>query len=104
MSDLIERLRNSGSCPMNCKIKYDAADALEQANARERPAFMAGYEYADVNNTTADAEQAWQEYRCQDDTDWKAVEDETAKTIDTSVLETAQNATSVPRSDQSIGK
>ena len=46
---------------------------VSNANARERKAFMAGCQYA---CTTApddwDQEQGWQQYRCQDDSDWKA--------------------------------
>ena len=45
------------------------------ANARERPAFMCGYDegYEDGKRLAVpDREQSWQEYRCQDASDWKA--------------------------------
>jgi len=62
-------------------------EQLRAANARERPAFEAGYEAGGddcrtgdmdewgergVTKYTEDREQAWQQYRCQDDSDWKA--------------------------------
>ena len=58
------------------------------ANARERPAFMAGLEAAFEWNgiETLDYEQAWQQYRCQDETDWKVVSEEDAAKIDAAVL------------------
>ncbi len=44
------------------------------ANARERKAFMAGLESAIGYDELGDIdeEQEWQQYRCLDDTDWKA--------------------------------
>ncbi len=44
------------------------------ANARERPAFMAGVEVglALEGIDRCDYEQEWQQYRCQDDSDWRA--------------------------------
>lgn len=51
-----------------------ATDDLRKANARERPAFMAGAKAA-INwdgIETFDYEQVWQQYRCQDDADWYA--------------------------------
>jgi len=49
-------------------------EQLRAANARERPAFEAGYEAGgdDCRTGDEDREQAWQQYRCQDDSDWKA--------------------------------
>lgn len=44
---------------------------LKKANARERRAFQAGL-YEDIAESV-DEEQLWQQYRCQDDTDWKVV-------------------------------
>ena len=78
------------------KERDELAAALEQANAREREAFMAGIEIfaKHVSPSRAslmdwDDEQAWQQYRCQDDTDWKTVDDDTAKAITESALGTA---------------
>lgn len=45
---------------------------VKAANARERKAFMAGVDYGFTESASDDWEQAWQQYRCQDDTDWKA--------------------------------
>ena len=48
---------------------------ITDANARERPAFMAGFKAATTTPPGMfghDEEQAWQQYRCQDDSDWKA--------------------------------
>ena len=57
----------------------EARDALEQANARERKAFAAGLMAAveqiagEIEKATdIDPEQMWQQYRCQDDTDFRA--------------------------------
>ena len=53
---------------------------VSAANARERPAFMAGfqsgYEAGEPCTTIEqeDYEQAWQQYRCQDDSDWKVTD------------------------------
>lgn len=60
---------------------------VKTANARERPAFYAGYRegLADAWTEDDDAEQAWQQYRCQDETDWKVVSKEDAAKIDASV-------------------
>ena len=59
------------------------------ANARERPAFEAGMKkaaaMAPFNIDEYDLEQAWQQYRCQDETDWKVVSEEEAAKIDASV-------------------
>jgi hypothetical protein len=62
---------------------------VSAANARERPAFMAGWGYRYVHKSD-DLEQAWQQYRCQDDSDWKAVDDETAAEIDAAVSGTPE--------------
>jgi len=55
--------------------------ALGKANARERPAFengaaMLANEVGVSFGTTAkvDLEMLWQQYRCQDDTDWACVQ------------------------------
>jgi len=49
---------------------------LKAANARERPAFMAGISIALSSQFKDgfDEEHAWQQYRCQDGTDWKVTE------------------------------
>lgn len=51
-----------------------AREELKKANARERPAFEAGW-YAHGKDPAPDLEQDWQEYRCQDPTDWRAVDE-----------------------------
>ena len=57
------------------------------ANARERKSFMAGFAYGiDYDIGNPDSEQCWQQYRCQDDTDWKAVSEDDAAKIDAAVL------------------
>ena len=50
-------------------------DKLVLANARERKAFLAGYKegFSDFLTMDEDVERAWQQYRCQDETDWRAV-------------------------------
>ncbi len=70
------------ACPY-C-VANRAFDEARSANARERPAFMAGLEAAFEWNgiETLDYEQAWQQYRCQDETDWKVVSEEDAAKID----------------------
>ncbi len=57
------------------------------ANARERPAFVAGWNAAlHIKDCDSDdIERAWQQYRCQDETDWKAVSEEDAAKIDAAV-------------------
>lgn len=50
-----------------------AQDALVDANARERPAFFAGA----IDMDDANVEQAWQQYRCKDDKDWKVTDENT---------------------------
>lgn len=79
MSDLAEHYKNKGYKVMGLqelvgRVKDLEAD-LKKANARERPAFEAGLDAGvDVNYFNCqDKEQAWQQYRCQDDTDWKSV-------------------------------
>lgn len=58
------------------------------ANAREREAFMAGCQYAGkAPPDDWDQEQGWQQYRCQDETDWKVVSKEDAAKIDAAVSE-----------------
>ena len=47
--------------------------ALRDANARERSAFMAGHFEGGQFGSDGDKEQAWQQYRCQDDTDLAAL-------------------------------
>ena len=52
---------------------------IRKANAREREAFMAGFTSRTLASFTGranmpDIEQAWQQYRCRDDTDWKSVD------------------------------
>ena len=92
MNDLIDRLHGvqMSLAPTAGAILQEAADALEQANARERPAFeaglLAGAAKAPLYIDDFDIEQAWQHYRCQDDTDWKTVDDEIAAAIDASAL------------------
>ena len=44
---------------------------VSTANAREKPAFMAGFERG---GDCVDADEAWQQYRCQDNSDWKATQ------------------------------
>ena len=58
----------------------------ERANARERKAFMAGVEAVQHGADFHDEEEAWQQYRCRDETDWKVVSEEDAAKIDASVL------------------
>ncbi len=61
------------------------------ANARERKAFMAGFKAATTTPPGMfgrDEEQEWQQYRCQDETDWKVVSGKDAAKIDALVLET----------------
>jgi hypothetical protein len=51
---------------------------VAKANARERPAFMAGLlkgHGEGIESYAGDPEQDWQQYRCQDDTDWRAVKE-----------------------------
>ena len=46
---------------------------LKNANARERKAFMTACKIRSITPIAEwDEEEAWQQYRCQDDTDWKA--------------------------------
>ena len=45
---------------------------LKQANARERKAFIAGWNGGLCAGNT-DEEQAWQQYRCQNNSDWAAL-------------------------------
>lgn len=62
-------------------------EKLLKANARERSAFFAGFK--DGRNHP-DIEQAWQQYRCLDDTDWataKEVEPTEANLLDPYVLQ-----------------
>ncbi len=82
------------NCPWKCKhclcyegeIKRLSAE-LTKANARERKAFMAGF-WVDSNcrPINPDDEQEWQQYRCQDDSDWKVASEEDAAKIDAAVL------------------
>ena len=62
------------ACPY-C-VANRAFEEAKRANARERPAFMAGLEAAFEWDgvETLDYEQAWQQYRCQDDADWRSVQ------------------------------
>ncbi len=46
---------------------------VSTANARERKAFMAGIEAVQHGADFHDEEEAWQKYRCQDDSDWAVV-------------------------------
>ena len=78
-----------------CARKHQerAADLLSElaaANAREKKAFMYAI-WIDPDcwmseNDELDPEQAWQQYRCQDETDWKVVSEEEAAKIDAAVL------------------
>ena len=77
------------------RLNHSQADRLAKllaelaaANARERPAFEAGYRegLAEAWIEDGDVEQAWQQYRCQDDTDWKVVSEEDAAKIAAAVL------------------
>ncbi len=66
----------------------DLRNEITVANAREREAFMAGFKAATTTPPGMfgrDEEQAWQQYRCQDETDWKVVSEEEAAKIDASV-------------------
>jgi len=64
--------RRRGTFKHRAKKLLEAADALEQSQGREQQAFMAGIN-AVMNSMDVDEEQAWQQYRCQDDTDFRAV-------------------------------
>ncbi len=68
-------------------------EKLSAANARERKAFENGVviltnEAGVPFSVTAeiDLEQLWQQYRCQDETDWRATTPEEAAAIDTAAL------------------
>ena len=64
-------------------------DEILAANARERKAFIAGVQAVTESmpyTTVFDEDQAWQQYRCQDETDWKVVCEEDAAKIDAAVL------------------
>ena len=65
MSKLIEAYAEIGRLTAVLKI----------SNVRERRAFMAGLESAIMYDELGDldAEQEWQQYRCQDDSDWASV-------------------------------
>ncbi len=66
--------------------------ALKKANGRERPAFEAGFNICPdgwLCEDGVDLEEEWQRYRCQNETDWKVVDDETAKAIDEAALASA---------------
>jgi len=55
----------------DCQEIKRLSDLIVVANARERKAFMAGYEEGCTTpEGQRDDEQAWQQYRCQDDADW----------------------------------
>ncbi len=72
---------------LQCDIRSicrDTLTELAQANAREREAFMAGFKI--FPHESVDAEQKWQQHRCQDDTDWKQTTEAEAQAIDESVL------------------
>jgi len=58
-------------CAMGEKYYESLVTEVKAANLRERKAFMAGLS---INAGYQDAEQEWQQYRCKDDTDWRAVE------------------------------
>ena len=89
ITDIADRLRAAGSTNPSGTHPYeslidDAEDAIRTlrsevstANARERVAFMAGA-YAVIGDKVndIDIEQMWQQYRCQNETDWKAVSED----------------------------
>ena len=56
----------------------EVSSQLVQANAREHRAFYAGMKasasMAPFNIDNVDVEQKWQQYRCQDDSDWAVSE------------------------------
>jgi len=47
---------------------------LERRQGRERKAFVAGYNTVN-SDADSDLEQAWQQYRCRDDSDFATVTD-----------------------------
>jgi len=55
------------------RMQEQRSTALSEGAVKEREAFLAGYEagLSDARTDDEDNEQAWQQYRCQDDTDWK---------------------------------
>ena len=64
--------------------RYDMMLGTENGKA-----FMAGFKAATTTPPGMfgrDEEQAWQQYRCQDETDWKVVCEEDAAKIDAAVL------------------
>ena len=75
---LLERLR---AALQEQRREIERLEAeLKKANARERDAFMAGFEMdSDCRmgepHTKPNPEQKWMEYRCQDDTDWRATDE-----------------------------
>lgn len=60
------------SCEGQHEIELRLTTEVRKANAREELAFFAGA-HALICDPTVDIVQAWQQYRCQDDSDWKAV-------------------------------
>lgn len=70
-----------------------AQDALVEANARERPAFMAGLS---IDAGHQDAEQEWQQYRCKDDKNWKVADDNKGDTDELNNRDTSDIEETVP--------
>ena len=68
----VKVVRAAEACARKHQERTDALlSEVTTANARERKAFAAGF-----YSLGADEEQKWQEYRCQDDSDWKVVSEE----------------------------
>ena len=94
--EMVEGLRSFSATDRRERFYEACAETIEclsskitTANARERKAYMAGfwdgYETDPVPECEPDEEQAWQQYRCQDDSDWKVVSKEDAAKIDAAV-------------------
>lgn len=89
MSNLVKSLREAAK-PYRDLVGIDnkptllevAANEIEklsskvtESNARERKAFMAGVEAVQHGADFHDEEEAWQQYRCQDDADWVVIQE-----------------------------
>ncbi len=70
----IEQRLSSHTCDKCGRPRLDVFDKLALANAREKKAFMAGLQRGEQWSDAPydDNEQEWQQYRCQDDSDWRS--------------------------------
>jgi len=77
--EMISAMSVSSSANILCARQrlIEMCDELKKANAREKAAFMAGFETAMHwdGDCMPDKERAWQSHRCQDDTDCKTTDD-----------------------------